>query len=226
MKKYILLLILTYSTSLMAQTVLLEQKVDSVYTKAKFGVNSTHFVHMYLGFGFVFGMPDEEITRFFFTNDYKVGLRYKLRINNTFSTGADVEFNSRNISFPTHNNVKTEKYVIHDLKYDWFLRLNYGKRGDIMGKFIDIGVYGSTNLYSSEFHKIDVDNSQFKTQSYTYENLKYLENFNYGFLFRLGINQFVLFANYRYSDILKPKVDEGIRDIPRCTFGVQMGIHR
>jgi len=224
MKRYIIASLLLIGIAVQAQTVLLEEKVDSVYKKSSYGINSTHYVHMYIDFGFVFGA--EEVTKFGNTNSFGLGMRYKLRINNHLATGIDLASIYSNINFPTHGNVKKDKYYFMDLEYNWFIRTNLGMRGSIMGKFIDIGVFGKSNYFSSIYTKIEDDFEDYSTLVYSKEDLKYIETFNYGLLLRVGWNQIVFFSKYRLSNLLKPNVTGNYRDIPRWTIGIQIGLHR
>ena len=224
MKRYFLILIIFSGLSVSAQTVLMQEKVDSVYQEIKFGVNSKHFVHTYISFGFVFG--EEEVTKFGNTNTFGFGLRYKLKLINHLATGLDLAYNYSTINFPTHGNVDKDKYQIQSLKYAWFFRINYGHRGNIMGKFIDVGAYGTSTLFSQNYVKLEGDYNQYQAFSYTHEELKYLESFNYGLLLRLGFNQFVFFSEYRMSNMLKPHVLDGVREVPKWTIGLQIGLHR
>ena len=224
MKKYLLVFVVFVSFGLSAQTVLMEEKVDSVYEKSSFGVNSTHYFHMYWTFGFVFGT--EQVTKFGNTNSWSMGFRYKYRLTNHFATGLELETRFQNINFPTHGNVEKDKYMVGNFKYAWYFRTNFGMRGNVMGKFIDIGVYGSNNFFTSTYVEIEDDFDDYEIYTYTNQKLKYLESFNYGVLARAGWNQFVLFSEYRLSDIFKPNITGDYRDIPRWTVGLQIGLHR
>ena len=224
MKKYLLVFVVFMSFGLFAQTVLMEEKVDSVYQKTSFGVNGKHFVHMYWSFGFVFG--PEQVTKFGNTNLFGMGVRYKYRLTNHLATGLELETRFLNINYPTHGNIKKDKYVIGDFKYAWYFRTNLGMRGNVMGKFIDVGLYGSNNFFTSTYIKVEEDFDDHEVAVYSKEKLKYLESFNYGLLVRVGWGQFVLFSEYRLSDIFKPNVADLYRDIPRWTVGLQIGLHR
>ena len=55
-------------------------------------------------------------------------------------------------------------------------------------------------------------------------HLKYYEPFNYGVLARFGINRYVIYANYRLSDLFKSSYNYA--ELPRLTLGVQIGLHK
>ena len=229
MKRF-LLLILTFSYFFtQAQTVLLHQEVDSVYKKTSFGVNSKHYVHTYLSFAFLFdayGSGESDITKFGGSHSFALGLRYKFRLNNYLATGLELEDRFTTVSYPTSEPVLKEKYYFGDFKYAWYFRFNLGMRGDIMGKFIDMGIWGSSNLYSKHNLTLENNSPYFKILNYTEENLSYIEAFNYGLLLRAGINQFVIFTEYRLSNVLKKDYQDRFKNVPAWTVGLQIGLHR
>ena len=226
MKKYILIAFVFLSILAQAQTVLMEEQVDSIYVKSVFGVNSQHFLHSYFSFGFMFDGYESDVTKFGGTNNLSIGLRYKYRISNHIATGVEGEYRYSIISFPSHDDVIKDKYHFHEFKYAWYLRFNVGMRGDIMGKFIDLGIYGASLFSSNQYIKTDGNFKNFQQLMYYQKDLNYIESFNYGFLLRVGINQFVIFSEYRYSNMLKEDYTDIFRTVPRWTVGLQIGFHR
>jgi len=227
MKKILLYIFVISSFLAQSQTVLMQEKVDSVYHKRKFGVNSTHFVHPFFTFGFLFDVSNKrDVTDFGSTNSFSFGIRYKLRLTNHFATGVEIEDRMSIIAFPTHKPILKDKYLFFDIKYAWYFRTNLGMRGDIMGKFLDVGIYGSSVFFPSHYTKIEVDNPNYKSLSQYEEDLNYFKSFNYGLILRFGINQFVIFAEYRLNNIIKKKYSEEFRSIPQVTVGLQIGLHR
>lgn len=227
MKKILLYLIVFCALSASSQTVLMQESVDSVYYKRKFGVNSIHFVHPYFTFGFLFDTGNnKDVTDFGSTNSFSFGVRYKLRLTNHFATGIELEDRISTIAFPVHNPVLKDKYIFFDIKYAWYFRTNLGMRGDIMGKFFDFGIYGSSIFFPTHFIKKNVDNQHYSSVSYYEEDLDYFDSFNYGLILRFGINQFVIFSEYRLNNIIKEKYSEQFRSTPQVTVGLQIGLHR
>jgi hypothetical protein len=212
---------------LWSQDVLLSETVDSTYKSSSFGPNSRHFIHVYCNFGFVFGETGQKaVVTKFGSNNIGLGLRYKLKIMNSIATGVDLELNAQNIFYPDHDPVLKEKYNILDIKYAWYARINFGKRGDIMGKFLDFGVWGASTCQSSKFLKTKVENKDYQYLESYQKELKYINTFNYGFLARLGYEQFVIYVQYRYSDFLKQNFHDTYQNIPAWTVGLQIGLHR
>ena len=226
-KKILFVLFLITIGSLQAQTVLMQESVDSVYQKNKFGVNSTHFVHTYFTFGFLFDSSNnKDVTNFGSSNSFSFGLRYKLRLTNHLATGIELEDKFSIVAFPTHQPILKDKYLFFDIKYAWYFRVNIGMRGDVMGKFIDMGIYGSSLFIPQHYIKKEVDNPDYKLLSYYEEDLDYFNHFSYGVLLRIGINQFIIFSEYRLNNIIKEKDSENFRSVPQVTVGLQVSLHR
>ncbi len=227
LKKLILILFLLIIGHLEAQTVLMEESVDSVYQKSKFGVNSTHFLHPYFTFGFLFDSSDDrDVSNFGSSNSFSFGLRYKLRLTNHLATGLELEDRFSTVAFPTHKPILKDKYQFFDIKYAWYFRINVGMRGDVMGKFMDLGIYGSSLFFPQHYIKKEVDNSNYKSLRYYEEDLDYFNDFDYGLLLRFGINQFVIFSEYRLNNIIKETDTKDFRTVPQITVGLQVGLHR
>ena len=227
MKKNLLILMVLSSFLIQAQTVLLHENVDTTYQKNIFGVNSKHFIHFYYSFGFIFDPIEEsDVTKFGGSCSSVFGLRYKLRITNHMATGVEVEYQYLTISYPTHKTILKDKYHFKNIKYAWYYRQNLGMRGDIMGKFIDVGIWGASCYYSDTYTKEKGPFENSKNKAYYEEDLNYIEPFNYGFLFRLGINQFVLFSEYTYSDLIRKNNQNQFKTVPRWIVGLQIGFHR
>ena len=141
------------------QTVLLEEKVDSVYPTSKFGINSKHFFHSYVGYAFVFDKNSSSIekTKFWGTQNFSLGLRYKRRLLNHLATGLEAEIRYSSFNVPIEKPILKKQYQTWDLKLAWYYRVNFGMRGAIMGKFLDIGLYGSRFLNARRYTKYDVN---------------------------------------------------------------------
>jgi hypothetical protein len=214
------------SNLVFAQNVLLSEEVDSTYKVSKVGPNRQHFVHGFFSLGFLLGENEELENIKFGSNTFSVGLRYKLRLTNHIATGVDLEYRLSNVFYPTKKPILKEKYAFVDLKYDWYLRLNFGKRGDIIGKYLDLGVWASYMLMTSQYTKSEFKNLDYKYIEQTQKSLKYFNGFNYGLFARFGVNQFALFVEYRYSDIIKSDFKTIYNNIPPWTVGIQIGFHR
>jgi hypothetical protein len=232
MKKYIvtsiILLIASYSWS---QTELMHQDVkDNVVGKR--GPNLKNFSHFYMGFGFIVGSSDSlgsDVIAGRSTN-FVLGYRYKFRISNFFAIGCDAAFNSYSFALKQNSTKFTPDTIIHgkeqlnlgNLGLSGYMRFNYGKRGNRVGNFIDIGGYGDYRISGVNFTKDKLDNDNVvKTRI---SHLDYFNSINYGALARIGFNRYVLYGTYRLSDIFESSYN--YPELPRLTIGLQIGFHK
>jgi len=54
--------------------------------------------------------------------------------------------------------------------------------------------------------------------------LKYVENFSYGLLARIGVSRYALTAQYRLSDIFKSSY--AMPELPRLIVGIEVGLFK
>jgi len=232
MKKiFISAIIILASASCWAQTELMHQDVkDNVVGKS--GPNLKNFSHFYMGFGFVVGVSDSigsDVIAGRSTN-FVLGYRYKFRISNLFAIGCDAAFNSYSFTLKQSSTKITPDTIIHDkeqlnlgnLGLSGYMRFNYGKRGNRVGNFVDIGGYGDYRISGVNFTRDKLDNDNVvKTRI---SNLDYFNPINYGVLARIGFNRYVIYGNYRLSDIFKSSYN--YPELPRLTIGLQIGFHK
>ncbi len=221
------------------QTVLLHEKInDNMFEVPKKGPNFRHFTHMYLGFAFYIPHEDrDEITTINgATTAFSIGIRYKYKINNFFAIGTGFNYTNdifsikqdKNKIFPNSVIHRKEKIRFNSIGPYAFIRFNFGKRGNIIGRFIDIGVY--YNWVFSAKHvcrdKIDNQTNKFKAgkQKIVLSNLDYVRDFHYGIKSRIGINRLVLTASYRLDELLND--DYYPLFLPRLNIGVEIGLHK
>jgi hypothetical protein len=232
MKKILIsAIILFISTSCWSQAVLMHQDVkDNVV--GKHGPNLKNFSHFYIGFGLVVGASDSAGSDVIAgkSSNFVLGYRYKLRINNFFAIGCEAAFNSYSFSLKQNAAKITPDTIVHDkeqlnignLGLAGYLRFNFGRRGNQVGKFVDVGSYGDWRISGVNFTRDKMDNGNVvKTKI---SRLDYFNRFNYGALARIGFNRYVIYGTYRLSDIFKSDVK--YPELPRLTIGLQIGIHK
>ena len=245
MKKIIILLCLAlFLTNLNAQRVLMEEDVTTYDEKnKKWGENLRHFAHFYADYSFYTPNPfeDQLEIKYGSSNSISFGYRYKLKLTNWLAIGADIKYNS--MSFNLKNtfvpfNLADEEIIVHDkdkLKLnsagtEAYIRLNFGRRGNMIGKFIDFGgyingIYSTKHIYYNSFNDGNIYKA--KKQKTTNSKLQYIEPYFYGAKVRLGINQFVLSFDYRLSALFTEGfTQETLHDaLPKFTVGLQIGVH-
>lgn len=232
MKKiFISAIIILVNASCWSQTELMHQDVkDNMVGKR--GPNLKNFSHFYLGFGFIVGSSDSvgsDVIAGKSTN-FVFGYRYKLRVNNFFAIGCEAAFDSYSFALKQNATKITPDTIIHDkeqlnlgnLGLAGYMRFNYGKRGNRVGNFVDIGGYGDYRISGVNFTRDKLDNDNVvKTRI---SHLDYFNPINYGALARIGFNRYVIYGTYRLSDIFESSYN--YPELPRLTIGLQIGLHK
>ena len=238
MKQFIttLLCIVLFSLCAKGQDVLLEEDVKADTIKQTVGPNLKHFTHLYFDLGFIVGESETEGADINYGKSYtfSIGYRYKRKICNFYAIGFDISyyFMSYNLKqnifkiLPNDSIHNKEKLIFNNLGLELYNRFNFGKRGNYIGNFIDIGAYGNWAYKIKHYTKddINVDINKAKIKQVTYTGLVYPEELNYGLRARIGINRYVLSATYRLSDLFKEIYD--YPELPRLSVGLQIGLHK
>lgn len=234
MRFYLLILFFIANFSVYAQEVMIDVKMekDTVYSKK--GPNMKKFSHLYMGFGFAAsGVDGDSLTiNYGKSNDFIFGLRHKIKVNNFYSFGADLFYSFRNTNiaqtndkkFVTGLNHKKERYSEKNVGAIIYNRFNFGKRGNKIGKFIDLGAYAEVPINNALITTDRISTPNFDQIKVVRKSLNFYNPYNYGISFRAGINQTVLFANYRLSNQFESKFN--FAELPRLTAGFQIGMHQ
>ena len=233
-----LLSIIFLSTYVAGQDVLLEEDVKADTIKKTVGPNLKHFTHLYLDLGFIAGKSETEGADINYGKSYtfSVGYRYKRKISNFYAIGFDINYYLMSYNLKQENSKilpndslhNKEKLIFNNLGLELYNRFNFGKRGNYIGTFIDIGAYGNWAYKVKHYTKDELDNADInnaKINEVTNTGLVYPEELNYGVKARIGINRFVLSATYRLSDLFKEKYSY-YPELPRLSVGLQIGLHK
>jgi hypothetical protein len=229
-------------TAIPQEVLLKENVVKEDTTVETFGPNRKHFVHPYALVGFVIDYPSSKKASTNYGSSFQAGLgvRYKLKLSSVYSAIADLQYNTLTYNLsqtddktvPTTQQHDNESFNLDHFSLSLHNRFNFGERGNIVGTFLDLGAYGNWSFMSKHVYKNkydDPDQAGAKKQKVINKNLTYMRPFHYGFAFRFGINQFVLYGRYRFSDLFKNNTYTESRDfaeLPRVIVGLQIGFHR
>lgn len=231
MKKAFLILLFAISINAYSQEVLLEQNVKADTIRPTKGPNLKNFVHGYIGIGFPvatelaakYTIPVSSLSSYY-------GVRYKRKFTNTLAIGLDLGLNltayklkqNQGKEIPdTVMNMK-EKFQINSTRGSAFVRLNVGRRGNYIGNFLDLGGYGDWNMVKK--HKTTNENDLGERVKVITSRLKYVQNFSYGFLARIGSNRYALTASYRLSDLFKSS--HSMPELPKLIVGFEIGLFK
>ncbi len=228
-KRLFTFLFLSFSLSAFSQEILLEQNVKADTIRPTRGPNLKHFVQGYIGLGFpVFTNEDVNFTKFGASSAIDFGVRYKRKLASHFAVGLDMGASLAGYkikqddgkSVPDTIINEKEKFQINTIMGSAYMRINVGRRGNYIGNYLDLGVFGGWNCVKK--HKTINDNTDGEKVKVVTSGLKYVDNFSYGLLTRLGSGRYALTAGYRLSDIFEASYD--LPELPRLTIGVEIGI--
>ena len=231
MRKIITITLLLVSLSAFSQDILLHQNVKADTIRPTYGPNLKNYFYGYIGLGFpLHTNEDVNFTKPGVSSNFDLGLRYKRRITNYLAMGFDLGTNTTGYKLK-QTDPKTipdtvindkEKIQISSLMSSGYVRINVGRRGNYIGNYLDLGAYGSWNFQKK--HKTTNENTDGEKVRLSTTRLKYVENFSYGILARIGINRYALTARYRISDIFKSSYV--VPELPRLIVGVEVGLFK
>ncbi|GAB4277845.1 MAG: hypothetical protein Kow0068_01160 [Marinilabiliales bacterium] len=237
--KHILFIIILLPLTILSQTVLLEEYPGKDTIPEKKGPNRKYFHHLYLGIGSFVDQIESNQAKILYTtsNNFVFGFKYKYKLSNTFSFGWDLYLLTDNYKFKQDTSKtfpdtlihKRAKLLLTNLGGDIYFRINFGKHGNTLGKFIDIAPYG-TLICSSNYITIDKFDSNNSSLNYAgkikteYSNLDYIDLLQYGVRISIGIERFTLNFSYRLSDYIKSKYS-GYPELPRFSASIQIALY-
>lgn len=201
--------------------------IDSLVEKR--GPNRKHYRHSYMNFGSCLDAGENgarvkqpRIDHFTF------GVRYKLRLAEHLALGYDINYtindyalkqeDGKILPYATLN--KRERLIFNIFEGALYMRLNFGRRGNQLGKFLDLGGYASATVAHTHFTLNRLaDGSNVRTRT---NGLKYFQRFNYGLNMRIGFNKTALFGQYRMSDMFYGNWN--FPELPRLIAGFEFNL--
>ncbi len=234
--KIILFALITYfgCNQIQAQTVLFEQNLKADSAKPVFGQNLKHFYCPYFSFGFVCGKSSQNGANVVYglSNSLNFGVSYKRKISSFYAVGYNLgltstryKINDANVThFIDDSLQKVKKLVLTDVFFELYNRFNFGKRGNIIGKYIDLGLYGSLMPFS-KLNVEDTETIQGKdvVSVKNIRNLSFIEPFGYGVSVKIGINRFAISCSYRIISLFK--TSSNLPDLPQYNVGFQIAVY-
>ncbi|MFO7723071.1 MAG: hypothetical protein R6V49_07605 [Bacteroidales bacterium] len=177
----------------------------------------------YLRFGGVVPSGDALATKG--GGDFAYGLFYKRRFSNLSSIIVDysmqfVSYRVKSIGLidPYYLIPQWDEETVRTtaLTMDLTHRFNFGRRGDQIGKYVDIGGYGSWNLGRTHDYQGSDGNRDIQATFYAAD---YLSKTEAGLQFGIGYNAIGLYGRYRLTNLLM--ADHLAVDLPRLIIGVE-----
>ncbi len=213
-----------------AQTVVIAEDLTEQEEEPDFGMNRKHYSHSYIGLNFAAGEPElpGAAIRYGRSRTMEYGYRYKRRLSNTFSFGGEIiarryAFHvnqSEDKTVPDDNARDREKLVFLDAGAGIYKRINFGQRGNYIGRFVDAGAYAAWVFHSRHVYFFHEEGMDIRVRK---QGLKYPEALNYGLMARIGFNNIAIKAAYRMSDLFKESAE--LPEFPRYSVGLEIGLH-
>lgn len=247
MKRILISVFLAFSFGIIfSQEVILDMDVEEQYKGTK-GPNMRHYGHLYIGAGMVADFDEEPGTliKWWRSGQFLFGYRYKLKLASFYALGIDLRFSSMQYFFEgreenvydmknplTYNRDRDRHYLMNNsVGLEFYQRINIGKRGNTLGKYLDTGIWGQWNFSNVEdiLIKSNEDDVFSKRVRIKNRQLTYIDPFSYGVTARIGIDKFVVFGNYRLSDLFKDWISDSfplvdIPEVPRFSAGLQLAL--
>jgi hypothetical protein len=164
-----------------------------------------------------------------------------LKLLSFYAIGLDLSFKSTTFFFedsdanpfdplnPLTYNTERDRHRLENsgLGLEFYQRINIGRRGNTLGKYLDTGIRGQWNFSTVENILVKSDDQNLPSQRTRIKNrkLNYIEPFSYSVAARIGLNKFLLYGEYRLSDIFKDEISDevpvDISEVPRLVVGFQ-----
>jgi len=236
MKKYLFSLILFVGLSFIylevfSQKQIVHQNLKQDTLKVDRGPNSRKFTHAYLIVGGV--VPDSKIVDPALCQEFGFGWLKKRKISNAFSLGFDFAFSYRNYrikdtsyyALPAGSTLIKERIYTRNLQLKPWFRINIGKYGNSLGKYIDLGAFGEWSFTRTHYYKFENPKGtpEGVKGEYLLKKHGWFLPFNYGAMVRIGVNKWSVFGMYRLSDMFKKNIY--FNELPRITAGINYAIY-
>lgn len=234
MKRYIILTFLLglFAFSATAQNVLFSDDAETAYEIPKKGKNRASFGHLYTGYRIApeYFTVDPQV----WNGEFFVGRRAKYAITRNYAMGWEMEYLHTAVSWDVTDieldesvpfNATKHRYVSHAVILSYYNRITFGKVGNNIGKFLDLGVYGAWNFgKNSTFTNEGSDNTH--NYKMKIEKPDYDDVFFYGVKARLGIHRVALTADYRLLTPDFSTLNAGGIVKPQLTVGLELSLYK
>ncbi|RPD48711.1 hypothetical protein DNI29_08860 [Hymenobacter sediminis] len=229
-----LALLLTVRPEAQAQRVLLRVDPPADSAKARYGPNRAFYRHLYLGYAPVVGQADGPGAdlRYFKSAEFFVGVRHKYRLTRSVAAGFDVRYarlayhlqqNSQKL-LPNSSQHHSESLVVSQLQLEPYVRVGFGRRGNVIGHFVDVTGWGGWALATSHHYEDRPGTGGSKRTVVVERDLDYVRRWPFGLGARLGSGRYVATARYRLSDTFTPQASPTYAELPRWVVGLELGL--
>ena len=228
----LLMLLMGAAQTARAQQVLVQANVANDTVKTTFGPNRRWFGHGYVALGLVAGPAETGAAlRYGFPSaEARVGGRLKLRLSQSVALCGDLAYAyqryelaqeaGKRVPAPTLH--QRENLALHQLATELALRLNYGRRGNAIGSYLDLLAGGSWAVGTRHTTE-DVPAPGISFLETTESGLPYLRRFGGSAGVRLGLDRYALVARYRLTPAFASDY-AAWPELPRWVIGIEVGV--
>lgn len=233
----ILLVLATFCcTQVAAQRTVLSEVVDTAQEIPTFGPNRSIYLFPLVKIG-LFTPPYEKggvVNYWSGTVSYEI--RTKAKICSWNALVLDVGYRCDRFSIsqddtsylPTYSGKhKRERLSTHNITFALCDRINFGRRGNIQGIYLDFGFYGdyvarAAHFYVEEFYDSNSPAAGHTKLKVKNTDLPFINRLNYGLTVRYGWEWGSIFAMYRMTDLVNDPPLTDYPDMPRISAGMEM----
>lgn len=216
-----------------AQQVLVAGEVAQDTLRPDFGPNRRYFAHFFVGGGLVLGPAGGPGARLRYgppSNELELGARFKRRYSQTLAltlslryalqTFALAQTDQKTLPNPTQH--LHESLRLQAVQLEAGLRLNAGRRGNVVGRYLDLLAWGGRVLATAHLTEDEPAPSAGATTLDTAERgLSYLARWPAGVGLRLGSGHLALTGRYRLTPALRGAAGP---ELPRGVLGLEIGL--
>ena len=211
-------LVLLCCTSVLGQEPIHSREVRTEPQKELTGPNTDYYQHGVFSFGYSIPMDESDSlqTRVGGSFMLEYGTRGKVKVNEWFAGVWDLSYHRMRYEIQQDSmmnllglGTEYEKQFLvrHSLQAGIGFRINFGKRGNTLGKYLDLAGYGSW-AFGNRMRIITEDeptqgNFGSREQDLQFERLTFLDPLEYGVNTRVGLNKVIFWGRYRLSDIFR-----------------------
>lgn len=215
-----------------AQQVLVQANVADDTVKNVFGPNRRYFGHLYLGYALVAGPAGSGAAVRYgpASAELRLGGRLKRRLSQTLALNLDLAYayqayglvQNAQKTLPTPALHRRESLSGHWLASELSLRLNVGRRGNYVGRYLDLLAGGGWSV--GTFHVTQDDPGPgIGSVETTERGLPYLRRWTGSVGARLGADRYALVGRRHLTSVFGSKYADW-PELPRWMLGFEIGL--
>ncbi len=231
-----LLLCIFCTVHLSAQRILVHEAPDTSAEIPSFGPNRAIFYYPLIKMGLFAPVYDKGMYLNPWCTSFSYELRTKAKICKWNSLVLDVGYRCDRFSIkenPDHTipffgtQCKRSRLSSHNVTFTLCDRINFGRRANIQGIYLDLGFYGDYVFRSShytvyEYYDSNSTSGDHVESTVRATKLPYINRLNYGFKASFGWEWGSFYGMYRMTDLIQdPNIYTPWPDMPKLSLGME-----